>query len=53
MPILETMEKFTNILNNLALSGALAYEEIIDLEVIETELYSYIYNAERVLKERE
>ena len=53
MGILETMANFTATLDMLSDSGALSDEDIVTLELIETELYSYIYNAERELKERE
>ena len=53
MDILKTMKTFTATLDMLSDSGALSDEDIVTLELIEAELYSYIYNTERELRERE
>lgn len=53
MDILKTMKTFTATLDMLSDSGALSDEDIVTLELIEAELYNYIYNTERELKERE
>lgn len=53
MDIFETLQRFTAIVDVLIYSDALTEEEQTDLEVIEAELYSYAYNTERELKEKE
>jgi hypothetical protein len=53
MGIFDTLQRFSAIVDVLIYSDALTEEEQTDLVVIEAELYSYAYNTERELQDRE